>query len=370
MSPQTLFVERCLSLLKDGGRLGIVLPESLVSNKSHRYVVQYLMERSHVTSVIGMPEALFKTSGKGGTHTKTCLVVAQKDEKKSRGATSVFMAEAKWCGHDSRARQIPHNDLPVIGENVSRYRGTGHISPSSLGFITTEQNIKDYILCPHYYDPKIEHDLSLLDGSHNLISFGSLVEDGTLSVTTGDELGKLTYGTGEIPFVRTSDLSNWEIKADAKHGVERHIFERLRKKQDVQPYDILMVRDGTYLIGTCAIVTPAECEILYQSHIYKIRVHDNSKSITHFLSLAVLSSPIVQRQVKAKQFTQDIIDTLGDRLYELVLPIPKDETKVRSIAELVEQVIRKRIEAREIAQKARVLVGAPNGAQFTLRNGL
>src|SRR5690606_18329944 len=100
--PQVLFVERCLSLLKVGGRLGMVLPESILSNKSYRHVVEYLTTHADVHAVIGMPEALFKTSGKGGTHTKTCLIIATKRETAKAGQTSpIFMAEAKWCGQDS-----------------------------------------------------------------------------------------------------------------------------------------------------------------------------------------------------------------------------------------------------------------------------
>lgn len=33
----------------------------------------------------------------------------------------------------------------------------------------------------------------------------------------------MAYGTGNIPFIRTSDISNWEIKADFKHGVSEEI---------------------------------------------------------------------------------------------------------------------------------------------------
>jgi len=347
----------------------MVLPESLISNKSTRFVVQYLMDRSHVIAVIGMPDSLFKTSGKGGTHTKTCLVVAQKDEKRARGETSVFMAEARWCGHDSRARRIPHNDLPTIGNNVKLYRETGSIERSTLGFVLKESEIRENILCPHYYDPKIEEELSILANTHDLVVFNELVKENTLSVSTGDELGKLAYGTGEIPFVRTSDLSSWEIKTDTKHGVGREIYKRLKKKQDVKPYDILMVRDGTYLVGTCAIITPLESEILYQSHIYKIRVNQNNRGITAFLLLAILSSPIVQRQIRAKQFTQDIIDSLGGRLFDLVITIPKEQKKREYIDSLVKQVIERRQEAREIAIQARELVGGLNGNLFALRNG-
>ncbi len=44
----------------------------------------------------------------------------------------------------------------------------------------------------------------------------------------------MAYGTGTIPFIRTSDISNWEIKADFKHGVSEEIYENLRGKVDVK----------------------------------------------------------------------------------------------------------------------------------------
>lgn len=355
--PQVLFVERCLSLLRPGGRLGMVLPESILSNKSYRHVVEYLMRHSDVKAIIGMPEALFKTSGKGGTHTKTCLLIATKNQSMSEGNSStIFMAEAKWCGQDSRARTIPHNDLPEIASRFKEYKLNDLKAQSNLGFIVDKSKVSGNVLCPRYYDPQAENELAGLKETHTLLCFGWLVDQKYLSISTGDEVGKLAYGTGEIPFIRTSDISNWEIKADAKHGVSREIYESLRVKQDVQPGDLLMVKDGTYLIGTCALVSEADREMLYQSHLYKIRVNANPFGLNPYLLLAVLDSPIVQRQVRSKQFTQDIIDSLGERIKELDLPIPKCEATRTRITSLVKEAVFKRIKARELTKEARECV--------------
>jgi len=356
--PQVLFIERSLSLLREGGRLGMVVPESLLSNNSERHVMGYLLQAADVQAVIGMPEALFKTSGKGGTHTKTCLIIATKLGAKSKQSKSVFMAEAKWCGHDSRARAIPHNDIPTIADNLSNYRGGKKLAPSHLGFLVDKDKISSNVLSPRYYDPELEKEFEVLARTHHLLLFGDLLKAGVLSVSTGDELGKLAYGTGDVPFIRTSDISNWEIKADPKHGVDRKIFERLRKKQDVQVGDLLMVKDGTYLVGTCAIVTSNDEELIYQSHLYKIRVNPNDVGLNPYILLAVLSSPLVQRQVKSKQFTQDIIDSLGERIKELVLPVPKDEKSRAQITKMVSSAVAKRVEARELAKQARLAVAA------------
>ncbi|MHC4459824.1 MAG: N-6 DNA methylase [Planctomycetota bacterium] len=355
--PQVLFVERCLSLLKQGGRLGIVLPESIVSNKSYRNVVEYLLKNADIHAVIGMPEALFKTSGKGGTHTKTCLLVATKNgAKRTRNSETVFMAEAKWCGQDSRARIIPHNDLPDISDNFVAYRNKKLTKLSNLGFVVDKERIFGGVLCPRYYDPQAKEELKGLENTHTLLSISQLIAEGVVSIATGDEVGKLAYGTGTIPFIRTSDISNWELKSNPKHAVSHDIYNGLRKKQDVQPGDILMVKDGTYLIGTCAIVTEIDREILYQSHIYKIRVNSNPYDINPYLLLAILSSKIVQKQIRSKQFTQDIIDSLGERIKELILPVSKSKKARDRITSLVQQAVNKRIEARESAKEARAFV--------------
>ena len=128
--PQIIFLERCLQLLKPGGRLGIVLPESIFGMPTHEYVVEYLRSRAKVRAVIAMPEELFKTSGKGGTHAKVCVVLVENTEPLSGETWPVFMADAKWCGHDSRANptirkdengdEVLLDDIPLIAERFKQ----------------------------------------------------------------------------------------------------------------------------------------------------------------------------------------------------------------------------------------------------------
>lgn len=348
--PQVLFLERCLTLLKPGGRLGIVVPESLLSSASYAYVVEYLKSHAEIRAVVGMPESLFKTSGKGGTHTKTCLMIAQsrRISPKSPGARSIFMAEAKWCGHDSRGRVIPKDDLPPILANFSSgtKKSAGH-----LGYWLNESDIANNNLAPRYYDPESARELERLGKTHTLVTIESLVADRIISISTGDEVGKLSYGGGDIPFVRTSDISNWEIKLDPKHGLSEHVYRQYKERQDVRAGDILMVKDGTYLIGHCAFISVYDTRIVYQSHLYKIRVLDTDK-LSPYLLLAMLTSEPVLAQIKAKRVTQDIIDSLGDRILELKLPVPRSASLRKHVHDMVLSCISDRIEARELARAA------------------
>lgn len=53
----------------------------------------------------------------------------------------------------------------------------------------------------------------------------------------------------------------------------------------------------------------------------------------------MLSSPIVKEQIWSKRFTQNIIDTLGGRLRELVLPWPMDAAQRAEIGAAVKSVM-------------------------------
>lgn len=362
--PQLLFVERSLQLLKPGGRLGVILPESLFGSSSYSYIIEWLQTKASILAVAAMPEPLFKTSGKQGTHTKVCMVVLKKHDPKDKTAEEdlVFMADAKWCGHDSRGNptlrregdvEVLLDDIPTIADNYVAFKNTGLVPDDHLGFMQPRADIAGTVFIPKYYDPELLHDLENLQVTHDTPTMQSFIDAGEIAIATGVEVGKMAYGTGNVPFIRTSDLSNWELKADPKHGVSEELFQALREKHpgkfDVGVGDILMVRDGTYLVGTTAVVSPLDTEILYQSHVMKIRVADGS-SIDPWLLFAALNSPIVKRQIRAKRFTQDIIDTLGNRLGEIQVPIPKDEKERRRISRAVEAAITTRAELRETAR--------------------
>lgn len=94
--PQILFIERCLDLLRDGGRMGIVLLESIFGMPKYRYVVDYINKRARILAIVTLPEDLFQPF----THAKTCVVILEKTPATS--PYPIFMCDVKWCGHDSR----------------------------------------------------------------------------------------------------------------------------------------------------------------------------------------------------------------------------------------------------------------------------
>lgn len=356
--PQTLFLERCLQLLKPGGRLGIVLPEAVFGMPTYEYVVTWLQGRAKIRGVVSMPEPLFKTSGKGGTHAKVCVLFVENTKAKKGEDYDIFMADVKWCGHDSRAnptyrknkdgRLVLLDDIPLVqaryADLVANRKG---LARDRFGFFLAPSDVRGHIFIPKYYDPQLERDIAKLRATHDLVRLADLCKGGTgsvLSWQTGIEVGKMAYGTGDIPFIRTSDISNWELKGDPKQAVSERIYAANR--QDVKAGDIFIVRDGTYLVGTSCILTEEDTRILFCGGLYKLRV-EKPEELDPYLLLALLNAPIVRRQMRSKQFTRDIIDTLGKRLFEVLLPVPKDRKLRAAVAKETREIVETRAKLRD-----------------------
>lgn len=97
-SPQLLFIERCLQLLKPGGRMGIVLPESIFGMPTYTHVVQWLRERCEIVGIVSLPEEVFQPH----THAKVCAVFIRNVPPSNNPERPIFMSVVQWCGHDSR----------------------------------------------------------------------------------------------------------------------------------------------------------------------------------------------------------------------------------------------------------------------------
>ena len=72
---EVLFVERCLDLLKPGGRLGIVLPEGVLNSSNLQKARDFFESKSKILLVVSLPQDVFISSG---ATVKTSLVFFKK----------------------------------------------------------------------------------------------------------------------------------------------------------------------------------------------------------------------------------------------------------------------------------------------------
>ena len=229
-------------------------------------------------------------------------------------------------------------------------------SDTHLSFAVHRTDLRSRILIPKYYDPELEAAARLAEGDFELPELGELLLPGVMGSRLGTWIRREFYGSGSIPFVRTSDLNAWRLRPDFKKGVSREVHDAVSKRQDVRLNDILLVAHGTYLIGTTAIVTEDDLPLVLQDHVFRLRLAPSpprfaEAPVDPWLMLAALSTRFVKRQIRARQFSADIIDKIGDRHLEVRVPIPRDANLRRGISSSVQAIVKAQSLARaEIRQ--------------------
>ncbi|MDR1838215.1 MAG: N-6 DNA methylase [Treponema sp.] len=122
MKRDILFIERCLDLLKPGGRTAIVLPQGNLNNLGTRALRSYIASRARLLAVVGLHVNTFKPF----TGTKTSVVFLQKwggDAGEAIENYPIFMATSQRSGknnsgeyvfkQDQKGNQIDEDGVPV-----------------------------------------------------------------------------------------------------------------------------------------------------------------------------------------------------------------------------------------------------------------
>lgn len=116
---EILFVERCINLLKDDGKLGILIPDGLINNKTTKYVRDYITRELEVDAIISLPDRTFKSANANAV--TSILFGTKRKEKKNK---YIFMALAEEIGFERKtknAKQIKQNDLVNIEKIYKNY---------------------------------------------------------------------------------------------------------------------------------------------------------------------------------------------------------------------------------------------------------
>jgi type I restriction enzyme M protein len=184
-------------------------------------------------------------------------------------------------------------------------------------------------------------------GKFDMKSIQTLVNEKIVSVKgVGSTAPSTDYNIYDnIPFLRTSDIGAWETRNDSVQNVSELTYLKYRDKQKLKEGDILLVKDGTYRIGETIILTQYDLKMLVQSHYLKIKSLDQEK-LSPYLLLYLLHIPIVRKQIDEKTFVQATLSTVGDRLNEVILPIPKSKEVKENISNEVREKIIARAKAR------------------------
>lgn len=157
-STDVLFLEKCVKLLKEGGRFAIVLPYGMISLPGkYGDVIDFMKKRMTIKALISLPVGVFKPFG--GSNAKTCILVAEK--RKPQPEDKIFMAIANAVGFAPGYERYKEedNDLPLLAEeaqrqekNINEVKEVGH----SIAFWINHNELEDILSPEFYYRKKIE----------------------------------------------------------------------------------------------------------------------------------------------------------------------------------------------------------------------
>lgn len=120
ISLEIVALERCLQLLRPGGRLAIVLPDSVLSNRNTSSVREWARGQAKIRAIFSLPVETFSPFG---ANIKTSVLVLR---KLAPGETDkldykIFLAEVERVGYDATGRPAPESDLEEIASSFRAF---------------------------------------------------------------------------------------------------------------------------------------------------------------------------------------------------------------------------------------------------------
>jgi len=228
-TPEILFIERSLQLLDRGGRMAIVLPDSILTSLTNGYVREFIKKEFIVLAVVGLPEGTFTSAGAGS---KTSVLFLKKKINSQEKQSKVFMAVAENIGYDvssKRGKIIEENDLPFISETFLETQSIGNIKPLKKPIIFTISNLGERLDPSFYYQKFIQIPGKDIQPLYKLADF---VEE---------KINPKKYPEKEFCYIEIGDVN-------VKTGMIEKPYQKLLGK-DVPSGSKYIVKEGDILVS-------------------------------------------------------------------------------------------------------------------------
>lgn len=348
----TLFLERNMQLLNNGGKLAIILPETYFHAPKQSNVRKFIYEHN-IQWIIDLPHNTFRPHN----NAKCIAIIIQKNKEQQ---SKINMAVAEYIGHDhngqpiyktsitgEKTKEILDDTIEIIEEIKNKNKGKEFI-PKYTFEIDAKKVIKKDILVPRYYWNSKMNEIKEEAQKENiqLVSMKRLIDEGIIEFFDGNGSPSSEFkGTGEIPYIRVKDIVNWQIYKDPTALIPESEYNRLyRETKKLQEKDILFVRRGSYRIGSVAIVSKFDLKSILTREILVLRVkkdqngeYNNKYKITPEYLMYALSHKLTKEQSNNKVFIDTTLPNIADRWKEIEIPLYNDIIKYKTIKEKCEK---------------------------------
>ncbi|GAB4330922.1 MAG: hypothetical protein OHK0038_05430 [Flammeovirgaceae bacterium] len=358
-APEILFIERCLQLLKEGGRMAIVLPNGMFENPSLEYLRIFIKQKARVLAVVNLPQETFIPFGTG---VKTSILFLQKETEKDL-SKKVFFGRVTKLGYqgnkngtaiykkdefgnllkDKNKEPILDEDFSKIIQDYKTFQQTNEIeTENSFLFPVAELNGRfDF----DYYAPENRKLLNKLK-SLNAVKLVDLCE--IVKVKSK----KLSQPNETVDYIELSDINthSYEIINAASYLV--HELPS-RASYEVRENDILTAVAGNS-IGTTKHATALVTKD-YEGNICTngFRILRNCKVDLYYL-LYYLRTEMFLKQVFMYR-TGAAIPSISDYDLGRILVYLPEEKVLQEISEKVRYSFELRKQAKEEVEKITIV---------------
>lgn len=344
MRPEVLFIERSLQLIKEGGVMGIVLPETFFHAPTARPVMQF-MEQHNIQWIIDLPHNTFRPHN----NAKCIVIVLQKSKPQQ---DNINFAVAEEMGHDHQGKEIyrwnpvtQKVDREQLWDDIQIILEENRTKRNKYIFTVKSNQVKDRkIFVPRYYWETRDKEVEDIAKKKNLqlSSIQQLINEGVIEFFDGHGSPPAEYkGRGDFSYIRVKDIVNWEVYKDPTSSIPENIYKSMKgENKNLKTGDVLYVRRGSYRIGSVAMVSPYDIDVLLTREILVLRVKDGNKyGLTPHYLLYLLSHRLVAMQAFNKVLIETTLPNIADRWKELELPLFKDVKTGQGVIKQIEEVI-------------------------------
>ncbi len=210
---------------------------------------------------------------------------------------------------------------------------------------------EDDLWTPAFSYPLYVNTLKAIQKKWQTIPLGEIA-----TAKKGDEVGSDNYNkyldkkNSDIPFIRTSDLVNYEVDQSPDYYIPEEVYNELQ--QDIKIGDILFNNDGK--IGEVAILTTQDKAII-QSHIKRIRLKAEAKKYnisSEYLFLVFTIKEVAGYQAKRYTVIQSTIPTISNRILNLEIPI-LDKNSIDEITKMVKKAFELKDERKKLIREVK-----------------
>ena len=352
-NPSTLFFERDLQLLKNGGILGIILPETYFHAPSKKSFRDFF-KKHNIKWIIDLPHNTFRPHN----NAKCIVLIVQKNTTQQK---KIKMAVAEFIGHDHTGKatyikdvdgnntDIVQDDIPKIIDEIIKKRDNIFkpiAGQKEYTFEVEAQDVieKDIFVPRYYWKSKLAEIEQIAKEDHiKLIPLQQLIDERIIKTFDGNGSPNGEFkGQGEIPYIRVKDIVQWQIYKDPTALIPEKEYNRLyRADKQLKEKDILYVSRGSYRIGSVAMASPYDLKCILTREIKVIRLlkSDNKYGLTPEYLLYALSHQLVVEQSQNKIFIDTTLPNIAKRWTEIKIPIFEEASKYNQIKEMTKKVI-------------------------------